>query len=148
MSGDANSSASASAGTGAEDLACAYLQKSGLRLLARNYRCRRGEIDLIMQDGEYLVFVEVRYRKNDAFGSAAETVSSAKRARIITTASSEASLALCRELGADVIINYREENVVERVLAETDGKGCHVVFDTVGPKKLLARYAGLQKDFD
>ncbi len=52
--------------------------------------------------------------------------------RIITTASSEASLALCRELGADVIINYREENVVDRVLAETDGKGCNVVFDTVG----------------
>ena len=74
-------------GTGVEDFACAYLERSGLRLLARNFRCRRGEIDLIMQDGEYLVFVEVRYRKHDAFGSAAETVSSAKQARIITTAS-------------------------------------------------------------
>ena len=52
--------------------------------------------------------------------------------RIITTASSEDSLALCRELGADVVINYKEENVVERVMAETGGKGCDMIFDTVG----------------
>ena len=87
MSGTSKRPAAVNNGTGAEDLACTYLEKSGLRLLARNYRCRRGEIDLIMQDGECLVFVEVRYRKHDTFGSAAETVSSAKRARIITTAS-------------------------------------------------------------
>ena len=85
MTGKASRPAAESAGTGAEDLACAYLQQNGLRLLARNYRCRSGEIDLIMRDGEYLVFVEVRYRKREAFGSAAETVSSSKRARIITT---------------------------------------------------------------
>jgi len=82
----ANRPTSVTAGSSAEDFACGYLENKGLRLVARNYRCRRGEIDLIMRDGEDLVFVEVRYRKYDAFGSAAETVSSSKRSRIITTA--------------------------------------------------------------
>jgi putative endonuclease len=85
-SGIANRPTSVTAGSSAEDIACGYLEKRGLRLVARNYRCRTGEIDLIMRDGEDLVFVEVRYRKYDAFGSAAETVSSAKRTRIVTTA--------------------------------------------------------------
>ncbi|MCP3669207.1 MAG: YraN family protein, partial [Gammaproteobacteria bacterium] len=49
-------------GTEAEDLALEYLKQQGLTLLNRNYHCRRGEIDLIMQDGNFLVFVEVRYR--------------------------------------------------------------------------------------
>lgn len=52
--------------------------------------------------------------------------------RVITTASSESSLALCRELGADVIINHRKEDVVKRVMDETGGKGVAVAFDTVG----------------
>ena len=67
----------------AESLACGYLKRRGLRLLSRNFRCRRGEIDLIMQDGDSLVFVEVRYRHRTAFGTAAETVSTSKQARII-----------------------------------------------------------------
>ena len=78
---------SVTAGASAEDIACTYLQKRGLRLVTRNFRCRSGEIDLIMRDGEDLVFVEVRYRKQDAFGSAAETISAGKKARIIRTAS-------------------------------------------------------------
>ena len=86
MNADLTRTARADTGTDAELLACAYLQKCGLNLLARNFRSPRGEIDLIMQDGEFLVFVEVRYRRSDAFGSAAETVSAAKRARIVTTA--------------------------------------------------------------
>ncbi len=70
-------------GRRAEALACRFLQGRGLRLLARNYRSRRGEIDLIMQDGDELVFVEVRYRHNTAFGTAAETVTAKKQQRII-----------------------------------------------------------------
>ncbi|MGD2076691.1 MAG: YraN family protein [Gammaproteobacteria bacterium] len=70
-------------GDRAEELACRYLKQRGLRLLSRNYRCRRGEIDLIMRDGDSLVFVEVRYRRQTAFGRAAETVSATKQARII-----------------------------------------------------------------
>ncbi len=52
--------------------------------------------------------------------------------RVLATASSPDSIALCRELGADVVINYREENVVERALAETGGRGCEMVMDCVG----------------
>jgi putative endonuclease len=70
-------------GNHAEQLACGFLQRKGLQLLARNYRCRRGEIDIIMRDGDSLVFVEVRYRQRTAFGTAAETVSTIKQARII-----------------------------------------------------------------
>ena len=82
----ADSADKRTAGTSAEDIACAYLQRRGLRLLLRNYRCHRGEIDLIMRDAEYLVFVEVRYRRRDAFGSAAESISATKRERIVMTA--------------------------------------------------------------
>jgi putative endonuclease len=74
-------------GAEAEDLACAWLQARGLRLRERNYRSRRGEIDLIMQDGEQLVFVEVRYRRSSRYGSAAETVTASKQARLISAAS-------------------------------------------------------------
>jgi putative endonuclease len=74
-------------GAEAEDLACAWLQARGLRLRERNYRSRRGEIDLIMQDGEQLVFVEVRYRASSRYGSAAESVTAAKQTRLISAAS-------------------------------------------------------------
>jgi len=70
-------------GDRAELLACRYLKRHGLRLLTRNFHCRRGEIDLIMRDGDSLVFVEVRYRQQSSFGHAAETVTHAKQSRII-----------------------------------------------------------------
>jgi putative endonuclease len=70
----------------AEQLACDYLTTHGLRLLTSNFHCRGGEIDLIMQHGDNLVFVEVRYRRHTAYGHAAETVSAGKQARIIRCA--------------------------------------------------------------
>ncbi len=70
-------------GNRAEALACRYLEHRGLRLLSRNFRCRRGEIDLIMQDGDSLVFVEVRYRQRTHFGHALETISQSKQSRLI-----------------------------------------------------------------
>ncbi len=70
-----------------ESLACAYLERRGLQLLIRNFRCRRGEVDLVMRDGDSLVFVEVRYRRQTNFGHAAETVSRSKQSRIIACAS-------------------------------------------------------------
>lgn len=70
----------------AEDFACRYLQQRGLSLLARNYHCRRGEIDLIMKERDSIVFVEVRYRRNARFGTAAETVDRAKQSRLIAAA--------------------------------------------------------------
>lgn len=74
-------------GGSAEDLARRFLEERGLRLLQRNYRCRCGELDLIMCDGAYVVFVEVRFRSSDRYGSPAETITTAKRKRLIRTAS-------------------------------------------------------------
>ena len=74
-------------GQAAESQACDLLQKQGLQLIERNYHCRQGEIDLIMRDGNCTVFVEVRYRRNSSFGSAAESVDYRKQKKIISTAS-------------------------------------------------------------
>jgi len=70
----------------AETLAADYLRSRGLRLLERNYRCRLGEIDLIMADGPALVFVEVRLRRSAEFGGAAASITRAKRQRILLAA--------------------------------------------------------------
>ena len=75
-----------SAGDDAESLACSYLQKQGLRLIERNFHSRRGEIDLIMQQDTTLVFIEVRLRANDRYGSAAESITPQKQRRIIAAA--------------------------------------------------------------
>ncbi len=73
-------------GQQAEQVACDYLQQKGLQLITQNYHCRRGEIDLIMRDTDTLVFVEVRARRNDRFGSALESITADKQSRIIATA--------------------------------------------------------------
>lgn len=72
-------------GAQAEQWAAHYLQKQGLKLIEQNYRGRFGEIDLIMQDGATLVFVEVRLRRNAAFGGAAASLDARKQQRIIRT---------------------------------------------------------------
>jgi len=69
-----------------ERTAESFLSRRGLRRLTRNYRSRFGEIDLVMMDGATLVFVEVRYRKSDRFGSGADSVTPAKQRRIVSTA--------------------------------------------------------------
>lgn len=66
--------------------AAAWLHQHGLRLLQRNYRCRMGEIDLVMQDGDMLVFVEVRRRLHARFGGAAASIDWRKRHRIVLAA--------------------------------------------------------------
>ncbi len=70
----------------AENEACSFLQKQGLTLIEKNYRCRTGEIDLIMQDKEALVFVEVRYRANNDYGSALDSVDQHKIQKLISAA--------------------------------------------------------------
>jgi putative endonuclease len=70
-----------------EQLACEFLQARGLTLMERNYRCRLGELDLIMRDGSCVVFVEVRFRRNHRYGTPAETVNRAKQKRLIRAAS-------------------------------------------------------------
>lgn len=76
----------ASKGKAAEAFACSHLQKNGLRLIEKNFRCRSGEIDLIMQHDNALVFIEVRYRKNQDFGGAKASVTLSKQRKIKTTA--------------------------------------------------------------
>lgn len=73
-------------GNKAETTAEQYLLSQGLRALSRNYRCRVGEIDLLMRDTETLIFVEVRYRSNPAFGTPAESITPRKIQRIRKTA--------------------------------------------------------------
>ena len=69
-------------GTAYEDLACQKLQESGMMILARNYRVRIGEIDIIAKDKNELVFAEVKYRKNQDFGGAEYAISAAKKQKI------------------------------------------------------------------
>lgn len=70
----------------AEEQAYQFLIKQGLHLICRNYRCKHGELDLIMSDSRSLVIIEVRFRKTDHFGSALESVTRTKQSRIIAAA--------------------------------------------------------------
>jgi len=88
-------------GEQAEQFAHDYLVQHGLRCLTRNFSCRSGEIDLIMQDNATVVFVEVRYRQSNRFGSALESVNFQKQQKLIKTAhyylqSSPSSNSACR----------------------------------------------------
>ena len=65
-----------------EALVAAFLQKQGYIILEQNYRCRSGEIDLIARDGRYLVFIEVKYRKNSRAGTALEAIDVRKAAQV------------------------------------------------------------------
>ena len=73
-------------GAQAEQWAAQYLRQQGLKPVTKNYRSRFGEIDLIMQDGVELVFVEVRLRSNAGFGGAAASIDTRKQQRLIRTA--------------------------------------------------------------
>ena len=70
-----------------ENLACKYLVDKGFKLIEKNFNCRVGEIDLIMKDNDSLVFVEVRYRRSNSFGSGAESITTSKQSKLIKTAS-------------------------------------------------------------
>jgi putative endonuclease len=73
-------------GASAEALAGRFLESQGLTIVARNFRARRGEIDLIAREGATLVFVEVRFRRSQSHGGAAESITAAKRARLVAAA--------------------------------------------------------------
>ncbi len=74
------------AGLAAEKLAATFLANQGLNLVAQNYHCRFGEIDLIMRDANTLVFIEVRLRSNKQFGSAAASITPQKQQKLMLTA--------------------------------------------------------------
>lgn len=65
-----------------EAISANYLMKQGLTRLHQNFRCRIGEVDLIMQDKHYLVFIEVRYRYNDDFGGAKASITREKQRKV------------------------------------------------------------------
>jgi putative endonuclease len=69
-----------------EDAALVHLTRQGLKLVERNFRCAGGELDLIMRDGDCLVFVEVRRRRSKAFGGAAASITPTKQRRLVHAA--------------------------------------------------------------
>ncbi|MDR9467371.1 YraN family protein [Marinospirillum sp.] len=69
-------------GRAAENAACQFLTARGLQLLEQNFLCKLGEIDLILMDGQTLVFAEVRFRKNPHFGGAAASVTPSKQRKL------------------------------------------------------------------
>ena len=73
-------------GEDAEAACCAYLKSQGLKLVNTNFSCRQGEIDIIMLDKNMLVFVEVRFRKNNNFGGGLESITAAKQRKLRRTA--------------------------------------------------------------
>ena len=82
-------------GTDYEDMACEYLQNAGYIILERNFRSKKGEIDIIAKDKDVIVFVEVKYRQNNAYGYSAEAVNYKKQTIIYRVA--EAYLAYKKE---------------------------------------------------
>lgn len=92
-------------GREAEDLAAAFLEARGFRILDRNHATRRGEVDLVAREGEVLCFVEVRSRASLAQGGPEETVSAAKARRVVAAATdwAERHGGLDREIRFDVV---------------------------------------------
>ncbi len=102
-----------------EQAVCQHLQQQGLLMIEKNYRCRMGEIDLIMQHKECLVFIEVRFRQQQSYGSSAETVDFRKQQKLIRCAS-----------------HYLQKHRL------TDQKACR--FDVVGVKLNAAKILQFQ----
>lgn len=84
-------------GTDKETLAAEYLTARGMRITERNFRCRQGEVDIIGYHGGYLVFVEVKYRRNTEKGTALEAVDIRKQRQICRTADYYRYLHRCGE---------------------------------------------------
>ena len=73
-------------GQATEAAALQFLLRHGLSLITKNYRCQFGEIDLIMKDGNTVIFIEVRYRKHLQFGGSASSITAKKQKKIMNTA--------------------------------------------------------------
>lgn len=88
-----------------EDIAAVYLQQLGYEILARNYRCRHGELDIICKKKHLLIFVEVKTRRSDLFGSPEEAITKSKIAHIKKTALyyMAENKTGCKELRFDVV---------------------------------------------
>ncbi|MCW7754534.1 YraN family protein [Desulfobotulus sp. H1] len=109
-------------GRSAESCACVFLEQLGLRILARNFRSRFGEIDIIAQEGDTLVFTEVKTRGVFCMGSAFEAVNRSKQQKIIRTA----LLFLSRSDLDDLYIRF------DVIAVDANGK-CSRLCDAFGP---------------
>jgi putative endonuclease len=86
MRADFPSGSTRRAGAEAEEAACEFLEKTGIRVIERNFRARGGEIDIVGRQGDVLVFVEVRCRMEEEFGCPEESVGFPKRRKIVAAA--------------------------------------------------------------
>ncbi|NOT15379.1 MAG: YraN family protein [Methylotenera sp.] len=101
-------------GADAEQIAATFLQKKGLKLIEKNFRCTHGEIDLIMQDGKNLVFIEVRLRTQNNFGGAGASITPAKQQKLTRTAQRYLQIHGERPCRFDAILMHSTEiNAVE-----------------------------------
>ena len=82
-------------GDESEEKACCFLKQTGYRILARNWRTKTGEVDIIARDGGILVFVEVKARSSDGFGGPEAAVNRAKQRRVISAALSFMEVTKC-----------------------------------------------------
>lgn len=103
-------------GDSAEALAALFLERRGLKILARNYRCRFGEIDLVAENGATLVFVEVRARRSEGFGGPAESITAAKRRRLVAAARHYLAAAGERPARFDVVLMLGEQPEIEWIV--------------------------------
>jgi len=83
-------------GKSGEDRVAAFLRKRGFSVIKRNYQCRFGEIDIIAETDEYIIFVEVKTRKQNSLVSAAEAVDARKQQKIMLTAQDYISKTFCQ----------------------------------------------------
>ncbi|MBP2684493.1 MAG: hypothetical protein H6Q79_2532 [Deltaproteobacteria bacterium] len=115
-------------GNAAEERACRHLEAAGCSIVERNYRTKGGEIDIVARKGDLLVFVEVRSRGDAGFGTPEESVTPAKRRRIVSAARGYLSTvppSTWREARFDVIAIEGEGNaaVLRHYPAAFDAKG-------------------------
>ena len=104
-------------GKSGEDRVAAFLIKKGYKVINRNYQCRFGEIDIIAEKGEYIIFVEVKTRKKDSVTSPAESVDFKKQQRIMLTAQDFIAKTLCERQPrfdvAEVTVDEKPDKILE-----------------------------------
>jgi len=102
-------------GNEAEERACEILRKLGYEIVARNWRCRYGEVDIVARDGDQLVFVEVKARSNRSFGGPEAAVGRVKQRKILATAGQFLSQTqCCLPVRFDVVAFVKETPTVVR----------------------------------
>lgn len=115
-----------------EESVCSYLQKQGYRIIARNYRIKGGEIDIIAENGDYIAFVEVKARKPDSLVTGFEAINKRKQGLIIKTAADYCSrhpnIFQPRFDVAEVIIDNGKVQSIDYITNAFDTTGYNIIF--------------------